>query len=173
MEEDSLDEALSAGIKASLEIASIIPGLSEMVTTCKIVSHMRGVYKLTSCEKHSNMTGVEIVKKVTELTDKLAVADHLAISRLLATLSCIIATDRVIDVDINKLETLESVVDASTSLALLIPACVPIAVGIKIATSVAIAMHKVCSLEEIPQSDANVPLDVPLDVATIVQLVNV
>jgi NAD-dependent DNA ligase len=164
-----MDEALSAGIKASLEVASIIPGLSEMVTTCKIVSHMRGLYKLTSCEKHSSMTGVEIIKKVTELTDKLAVADHLAISRLLATLSCITATDKVIDIDIITIDTIESVVDASTSLALLIPAYVPIAVGIKIATSVAIAMHKVCSLEEIPQSDA----DVPLDIATKVQIVNV
>lgn len=168
-----MDEALSAGIKASLEVASIIPGLSEMVTTCKIVSHMRGLYKLTSCEKYSSMTGVEIINKVTEIADKLAVTDDLVLSRLLATLSCIIATDKVIDVDINTIETLESVVNASTSLALLIPACVPFAVGIKIATSVAIATRKVCALEEITQSDANVPLDVPLDVITKVQIVNV
>ncbi len=36
---DRIDEALSAGINAGLEVALVIPGLSEMATSCKIVSY--------------------------------------------------------------------------------------------------------------------------------------
>lgn len=142
---EETDEALSAAMKAFLEIASIIPGISDTTTICKIVFQLRMLYDAT---QQRTITGVDITKAVAEIVDELAVTDKITISRLRAILTCITLTDKVGDDDNNTIETFESFVLGSVTIASLIPVCVPFAVSIKIATLVAIATRKAYALVE-------------------------